>query len=62
MSRPDHPSHVPRPGIRTVLISDVPLHADPALKEQAIARTTPLGTKPGRYRPPDTLLAFLESL
>jgi integrase/recombinase XerD len=37
-------------------------HADPALKEQAIARTAPLGTKPGRYRPPDTLLAFLESL
>jgi integrase/recombinase XerD len=37
-------------------------HADPALKEQAIARTAPLGTKPGRYRPSDTLLAFLESL
>jgi integrase/recombinase XerD len=37
-------------------------HADPALKEQAIARTAPLGTKPGRYRPPDALLAFLESL
>ena len=37
-------------------------HADPALKEQAIARTAPLGTKPGRYRPSDALLAFLESL
>jgi integrase/recombinase XerD len=37
-------------------------HADPALKEQAIARTAPLGTKPGRYRPTDTLLAFLEAL
>jgi site-specific recombinase XerD len=37
-------------------------HADPALKEQAIARTAPLGAKPGRYRPPDTLLAFLEAL
>jgi integrase/recombinase XerD len=37
-------------------------HADPALKEQAIARTAPLGAKPGRYRPPDTLLAFLQSL
>ena len=37
-------------------------HADPALKEQAIARTAPLGVKPGRYRPSDTLLAFLESL
>lgn len=37
-------------------------HADPALKEQAIARTAPLGAKPGRYRAPDALLAFLESL
>ena len=37
-------------------------HADPALKENAIARTAPLGIKPGRYRPSDTLLAFLEGL
>lgn len=37
-------------------------HADPALKEQAIARTAPLGAKPGRYRASDTLIAFLESL
>ena len=37
-------------------------HADPALKERAIARTAPLGAKPGRYRPPDELLAFLEAL
>jgi integrase/recombinase XerD len=37
-------------------------HADPALKEHAIARTAPLGAKPGRYRPSDTLLAFLETL
>jgi len=37
-------------------------HAGPALKEQAIARTAPLGVKPGRYRPSDTLLAFLEGL
>jgi integrase/recombinase XerD len=37
-------------------------HADPALKEKAIARTAPLGTKPGRYRPSDTLLAFLDAL
>jgi integrase/recombinase XerD len=36
--------------------------ADPALKEQAIARLAPLGAKPGRYRPSDTLLAFLEGL
>ncbi len=37
-------------------------HADPALKEKAIDRTAPLGIKPGRYRPSDTLLAFLEGL
>jgi integrase/recombinase XerD len=38
------------------------LHADLALKERALARTAPPGTPPGRYRPPDTLLAFLDSL
>ena len=38
------------------------LHADLALKERALARTKPPGTKPGRYRPPDKLLAFLEAL
>jgi integrase/recombinase XerD len=38
------------------------LHADLALKERALARTTPLNGKPGRYRPPDPVLAFLESL
>jgi hypothetical protein len=38
------------------------LHADLALKERAIARTTPPDTHPGRYKPPDTLLAFLEAL
>jgi len=38
------------------------LHADLVLKERAIARTTPPDTPPGRYQPPDTLLAFLEAL
>jgi integrase/recombinase XerD len=38
------------------------LHADLAIKERALARTTPPGTSPGRYRPPDSTLAFLESL
>ncbi len=33
------------------------LHADMALKEQAIARTAPPGTGAGRYQPPDELLA-----
>ena len=38
------------------------IDADPTIKERALARTTPPGTKPGRYRPPDQLLAFLEAL
>lgn len=38
------------------------LHADMRLKEKALLRTAPLGIKPGRYRPRDRLLAFLESL
>jgi integrase/recombinase XerD len=38
------------------------LHADLELKERALAKTTPANTPPGRYRPPDKLLAFLEAL
>jgi integrase/recombinase XerD len=38
------------------------LHADMALKEKAIARTAPPGTRTGRYQPPDNLLAFLAQL
>jgi integrase/recombinase XerD len=38
------------------------LHADMSIKERALARTTPLRTKPGRYRPSDRLLAFLDRL
>jgi integrase/recombinase XerD len=38
------------------------LHADLALKERALARTKPPDARPGRYRPPDRLLAFLEAL
>ena len=45
--------------LRTVQIY---LHADLELKERALARTTPPNTTPGRYRPPDPVLAFLESL
>ncbi len=38
------------------------LHAHLGIKEQALARTRPPTVKPGRYRPPDRLLAFLEGL
>lgn len=42
--------------------TNVYLHADMAIKERALARTTPPDTSPGRYRPPDQLLAFLNDL
>jgi integrase len=38
------------------------IHADMTIKEQALARVQQPGTTPGRYRPPDTLLAFLDNL
>jgi len=38
------------------------LHADLSIKERALARTAQPNSKPGRYRPPDSLLAFLEGL
>jgi hypothetical protein len=38
------------------------LHADMTIKEKALARVQPRGTQPGRYRAPDTLLAFLDTL
>ena len=49
-------------GHETTQTTHIYEHADPALKERAIARTAPLGAKPGRYRAPDELLAFLEGL
>jgi site-specific recombinase XerD len=38
------------------------IHADQTIKQRALDRTTPPGIHPGRYRPPDKLLAFLEQL
>ncbi len=49
-------------GHERVDTTQIYLHADLSIKERALARTTPPHTPPGRYRPPDTLLAFLESL
>jgi integrase/recombinase XerD len=45
--------------------TNVYLHADMAIKEQALARTAPPDTAPGRYKPPDPpdpLLSFLNDL
>jgi integrase/recombinase XerD len=38
------------------------LHADLKLKEKALARTRPPNSRTGRYQPPDSLLAWLETL
>ena len=42
--------------------TNVYLHADMAIKQRALDLTTPTTTPPGRYRPNDALLTFLESL
>ena len=39
--------------------TEIYLHADLALKERALAKTVPTPVAVRRYRPPDTLLAFL---
>ena len=49
-------------GHESVTTTQIYLQADMALKQQALDRTAPLATPPGRYRPPDQLLAFLEAL
>ncbi len=49
-------------GHESIQTTQIYLHADLALKERAIARTAPPDTTPGRYRPPDPLLAYLEEL
>jgi site-specific recombinase XerD len=49
-------------GHEQVSTTSVYVHADMSQKERAIARVTPLAVKPGRYRAPDALLAFLEAL
>lgn len=42
--------------------TQVYLHADMTIKEQALARVRPPNTAPGRYQPPDDLLKFLVEL
>jgi integrase/recombinase XerD len=49
-------------GHESTQTTQIYLHADMRLKERALAHATSCGLVPGRYRPPDPLLAFLESL
>ena len=49
-------------GHESIETTQVYLHADLRLKEKALARTTSSGLSPGRYRPDDALLLFLQGL
>jgi integrase/recombinase XerD len=49
-------------GHENVATTSVYVHADLALKERALARTKPTDARPGRYTPPDSVVAFLEGL
>jgi site-specific recombinase XerD len=42
--------------------TDPYVHADLSIKERALAVTAPASVKPGRYKPSDAVLAFLNSL
>lgn len=49
-------------GHESVETTQMYLHADMRLKQQALARVTPFGAKPFLYKPDDELLSFLEDL
>ena len=49
-------------GHESIETTQMYLDADLTMKERALARTAPLRTGPGRYRPDDSLLAFLSGL
>jgi integrase/recombinase XerD len=49
-------------GHEQIETTQIYLHADLAIKERALAKTNPPNVTPGRYRPSDKLLAFLEAL
>ncbi len=49
-------------GHESVETTQMYLHADLAMKEQALARVAPLNVRKGHYRPSDSLLTFLKSL
>ena len=49
-------------GHESVETTQIYLEANLAMKEEILAKTSPPGGKPGRYRPGDELLAFLKNL
>ena len=49
-------------GHESMETTQVYLHANLELKEQALAKTEPFNGRPTRYRPSDQLLAFLQAL
>ena len=49
-------------GHESIETTEIYLHADLATKERAIAKTAPPKTHQARYRPPDAILGFLQSL
>jgi site-specific recombinase XerD len=49
-------------GHEDVRSTQIYIHADMTIKERTLARTSQPSTTPGRYKPRDRLLAFLESL
>ena len=49
-------------GHEHVQTTQIYLHSDLSMKQAALDRTKPPGTRAGRYKPPDRLLAFLEGL
>ena len=51
-----------RKGHEQIATVQIYLHADLSLKEKAIAKTDSPHAATGRYRAPDSLIAFLDSL
>jgi integrase/recombinase XerD len=49
-------------GHEQIATTNIYLHADMTQKQKAIDRARPAAARQGRYRPPDPLIAFLDSL
>ncbi|MHA7178412.1 tyrosine-type recombinase/integrase [Arthrobacter sp. Sr24] len=49
-------------GHESIASTQIYLHADLAIKQRALDKTTPLEHTPNRYKPTDSLLAYLDTL